>query len=400
MDIKLAPNNSQLEIYLLNCLINKMVWFDWISDKLFYSKDLVNIFKKIKELNEKWLEFESDLILRDSNISESVLRVVIDTFYLWDIQNVIKELKELAVARYIYKVCNNWIINIFSKNWYDVKEDIIKQLEKIEWTSKELDISDFAIEYLQSLDWLAKYYNTWYYKLDEKIKLKSWQLIFVAGRPWMWKTTVMQNMALRQSKDKKVLFISLEMTGIELVERFVCMTSWKSIDDISKLDNTWLISEKLSELLENQLRIKDNVYTMQNIEDVIRQHKVKDWLDIVYVDYLWLIQWTKKTIIENLTEITKSLKRIAKKYKIILVVWSQLNRDVEKRMDKEPQLSDLRDSWSIEQDADIVLMLHREDYYDEYTDNKNKITILIRKNRNWKVWKVLMDTDLSCFRIN
>ena len=292
------------------------------------------------------------------------------------------------------------MINIFSKNWYDVKEDIIKQLEKIEWTSKELDISDFALEYLDSLDWLAKYYSTWYYQLDEKIKLKSWQLVFIAGRPWMWKTTVMQNIALRQSKHKKVLFISLEMTGVELVERFVCMTSWKSIDDISKLDNTWLISEKLSELLENQLRIKDNVYTMQNIEDIIRQHKVKDWLDIVYIDYLWLIQWTKKTIIENITDITKSLKIIAKKYDINLVVWAQLNRDVEKRVDKEPQLSDLRDSWSIEQDADIVLMLHREDYYDEYTDNKNKITILIRKQRNWKVWKIFMNTDLSCFRIN
>lgn len=377
-----------------------MVWFDWISDKLFYSRDLVKIFKKVKELNEKWLEFENDLILKDNDISENVLKNVLDSFYLWDVQNVIKELKELAVARYIYKVCNNWMINIFSKNWYDVKEDIIKQLEKIEWTSKELDISDFALEYLDSLDWLAKYYSTWYYQLDEKIKLKSWQLVFIAGRPWMWKTTVMQNIALRQSKHKKVLFISLEMTGVELVERFVCMTSWKSIDDISKLDNTWLISEKLSELLENQLRIKDNVYTMQNIEDIIRQHKVKDWLDIVYIDYLWLIQWTKKTIIENITDITKSLKIIAKKYDINLVVWAQLNRDVEKRVDKEPQLSDLRDSWSIEQDADIVLMLHREDYYDEYTDNKNKITILIRKQRNWKVWKIFMNTDLSCFRIN
>ena len=74
MDIKLSPNNSQLEIYLLNCLINKMVWFDWISDKLFYSRDLVKIFKKVKELNEKWLEFENDLILKDNDISENVLK--------------------------------------------------------------------------------------------------------------------------------------------------------------------------------------------------------------------------------------------------------------------------------------------------------------------------------------
>jgi replicative DNA helicase len=83
----------------------------------------------------------------------------------------------------------------------------------------------------------------------------------------------------------------------------------------------------------------------------------------------------------------------------LIVLGCQLSRDVEKRNDKRPVLSDLRDSWTIEQDADIVIMLYREDYYEEWTENKNKIELLVRKQRNWEMKTVVLDSKFWSYRI-
>lgn len=394
MNLKIPPNNIQLEYYLLNHIAHWFVDIKNIKKWLFYTNQ--KVYEAMKEIIEKWLDVEYKLL---TDIDSSILRQIEDSIYLWDIDVVINELKELAVARYINLVCKNGYQQSFNTNAYELKEKIIKELDEIKWEKKENTITDFAMEYLSQLDSPSRVISSGFYQLDELITLKAGQLITIAGRPWMWKTMMMQNMAIRQSMQNKVLFISLEMTWVELIERFVCMTSWFSIQEINKLQTTTLISEKLSEILEKKLKIKDDIYSLQEIEETIRQHKVNHWLDIVYIDYLGLIRGTKKTIIESLTEITKWLKIIAKKYDINLVIGSQLNREVEKRINKEPQLSDLRDSWSIEQDSDIVIMLHREEYYDKDTENKNNIGIYVKKQRNGRIGDVYINAEFSCFRI-
>lgn len=397
-----TPNNMQLEIYLIWIIYmdTGFVEENNITDLLFYDRAIKKLFNEIQSLRKKWLNAEVELLALNLSLDKTIIEDMVFSMYSWDRQNLLNELKELAVARFIYSTCERATDMVFTKWSEDVKDYIIKNLDKITGIEKDMDISDFALEYLDNLGKVWNTYWSWFHKIDEILKLKQQQLVVVAGRPWMWKTTVMQNIALRQSSDNKVAFISLEMSGAELIERFVCMTTECTIGDLEKKWSEGIVSDKLWEILQKKLHIKDKLFSLQEIEWYIRQCKIKDGLDVVFIDYLGLIKGTKKSIIENISEITAELKRIAKRYEIVIVLWCQLNRDVEKRVDKQPVLSDLRDSWTIEQDADIVIMLYREEYYDEDTENKWILDVLIRKQRNGKIWRIPMSADFSCFRIN
>jgi len=113
------------------------------------------------------------------------------------------------------------------------------------------------------------------------------------------------------------------------------------------------------------------------------------------VDYLQLMQWTifVGNRVQEITEISRWLKMLAMELKVPIMALSQLSRAVEQRIDKKPQLSDLRESGSIEQDADSVLMLHREEYYDPDTDKKWSTDVCVRKNRNGAVGEVELHFD-------
>lgn len=114
---------------------------------------------------------------------------------------------------------------------------------------------------------------------------------------------------------------------------------------------------------------------------------MQSWLDLIVIDYLQLMSsWNTMNRVQEISEISRGLKSLARELWIPIIALSQLSRAVESRPDKQPQLSDLRESGSIEQDADSVLMLYREDYYDEFTENKWVTSIFIRKNRSGPVW--------------
>ena len=131
--------------------------------------------------------------------------------------------------------------------------------------------------------------------------------------------------------------------------------------------------------------------TVPILKSKLRKLKIeKKQLDLVIIDYLQLMHstaflWNR---VQEISEISRWLKELAKELKVPIIALSQLSRAVESRIDKKPQLSDLRESGSIEQDADAVLMLHREEYYDPDTDRKWATDVCIRKNRNWAVWEV------------
>jgi replicative DNA helicase len=128
----------------------------------------------------------------------------------------------------------------------------------------------------------------------------------------------------------------------------------------------------------------------------------KGKLDMVIIDYLQLMSGTTTkhawNRVQEIAEISRGLKELARELKIPIIALSQLSRAVEQRPDKRPQLADLRESWAIEQDADSVLMLYREDYYDPDTDRKWIADIFVRKNRNWPVWEVELYFDKSIMK--
>jgi len=223
-------------------------------------------------------------------------------------------------------------------------------------------------------------------------------LIIVAARPSVGKTAfalnIAQNVAVRASET--VAIFSLEMSAAQLVQRMICAesnvdagrmrTGFLEGDDWEKL------SMAIGSLSEAQVFIDDTPgITVADIRAKCRRLKKEKGLGMILIDYLQLIQGRGKSgenRQQEVSEISRTLKQIARELEVPVIALSQLSRGVEQRQDKRPMMSDLRESGSIEQDADIVSFLYRDDYYDKETEKKNIIEIIIAKQRNGPVGTV------------
>jgi len=234
--------------------------------------------------------------------------------------------------------------------------------------------------------------KTGFQGIDKRINgFKKGDLIIVAGRPGMGKTTWALNIATQNIlAGKTVLVFSLEMTNEQLMKKIICSQSGLAMDvlltgDLTK--NQWTDFHAAKEKIE-----KSNLFVYDKspitIETLINKTKtiqaVQD-IDLIVVDYLQLLMTSNKapsnsdSRAASMTYISNLLKGLAKDIGCPLISLSQLNRGVEARTDKRPVLSDLRDSGSIEQDADMVIMLYRQEYYDSL--NTGLAEVIIRKNR-------------------
>jgi replicative DNA helicase len=208
--------------------------------------------------------------------------------------------------------------------------------------------------------------KTYFYPVDEKIKgFRKSELIIIGGRPGSGKTTLGMNVAYRMAKQgKKVLFCSLEMSEVELHERIV--KSITGIYDFENMDSTqWEELINTSKELYNSTPLMIYDKAGMTIEDVFRKTYQKK-PDIVFVDHLSILRTTKNFAGNRYAEVsylTGQLKILAREMDIPVVCLCQLNRQVEGRTIKAPNLSDLRDSGSIEQDADIVSFIYRPEYH-------------------------------------
>ncbi|WP_246042189.1 replicative DNA helicase [Cohnella pontilimi] len=223
-------------------------------------------------------------------------------------------------------------------------------------------------------------------------------LIIVAARPSVGKTAfalnIAQNVAVRANET--VAIFSLEMSASQLVQRMICAeanvdagrmrTGFLEGDDWEKL------SMAIGSLSEAQVYIDDTPgITVADIRAKCRRLKKEKGLGMILIDYLQLISGRGKAgenRQQEVSEISRTLKQIARELEVPVIALSQLSRGVEQRQDKRPMMSDLRESGSIEQDADIVAFLYRDDYYDKETEKKNIIEIIIAKQRNGPVGTV------------
>lgn len=393
-NIQLPPNDYELEKKWLNLIYTDNTKLDYIDEFCFYDKKFKAICKAIKKTNSN----DTEILAIESKVDKEFIDDNIWSLVsINDHDYIIKQLNLYKKARFI----TQWFIKAdrFGR-WLNIN-DWIKTIEKLLEILKSEDIDenmeDIILQYYEDIEADRKEISSWFDIIDKVISMQWWQLVVIAGRPSMWKTTVMQNLAIRQSQKHKVWFVSLEMWNIEILDRFICMI-WglKSSDMKNKKTNIDKITTYLNDILSKSLFISDKIYTLSSME----QYIIKNKLDVCYIDYLWLIQmWGKLSTIDRISEITRQLKLIAKNNNCIIVLGAQLSRECEKRIDKRPILSDLRDSGSIEQDADIVWMLYRDDYYDEDSEYKNKIQILVRKQRNWECKQINIDCDLSMYRL-
>ncbi|WP_116190789.1 replicative DNA helicase [Paenibacillus taihuensis] len=223
-------------------------------------------------------------------------------------------------------------------------------------------------------------------------------LIIIAARPSVGKTAfalnVAQNVGVR-AKETVAIF-SLEMSAAQLVQRMICAesnvdagrmrTGYLEGDDWEKL------TMAIGSLSEAQIYIDDTPgITVADIRAKCRRLKKERGLGMILIDYLQLISGRGKAgenRQQEVSEISRTLKQIARELEVPVIALSQLSRGVEQRQDKRPMMSDLRESGSIEQDADIVAFLYRDDYYDKESEKKNIIEIIIAKQRNGPVGTV------------
>lgn len=281
---------------------------------------------------------------------------------------------------------------LFSVSDQSLKQDLVS-IESI------LTESFDRMEELHRNKGMLRGIQTGYKDLDNMTAgFQKSDLIVLAARPAMGKTTLVTNLAYNVATIAKqpVLFFSLEMSKEQLVDRMLADASgvdaWNirtgnlSDDDFSK------ISEAMGELAEAPIFIDDTPgMTVLEMRTKARRAMHDQPLGLIIIDYLQLMQGNGRdngNRVQEVSEISRGLKLIARELNVPVIALSQLSRSVESRSPQIPQLADLRESGSIEQDADIVMFIYREAYYNPETERENITDLFIAKHRNGPTGKI------------
>ena len=382
----------------------------------FYQKEHELIFSVLMQLRASRTTIDvitvSDGLKKDDN-----LELIWWTDYLYELAsfaitpNVAHEygkiVKEKSILRNILKTCQKISGEVYDQ---DPVPEILERIEKRIFDLTQVNLADSlqhikdilssrVEDYMELVDNPDKVdlekVNTTFHDLDNVLWwFQPGQLIILAARPAMGKTSfalnIMINAAIRNKKT--IAMFSLEMGSEQLVDRILCTVSNTPMHKITKgqLDEQDFanMGEAMEKLSGANMYLDDKgAVTLNELRSKLRRLKIeKGKLDLVVIDYLQLMSAGGSKFagnrVQEISELSRWLKELARELKVPIVALSQLSRAVENRPDKRPQLSDLRDSGAIEQDADSVLMLYREDYYDPYTDRKWLADVFVRKNRN------------------
>ncbi|AGL90803.1 Replicative DNA helicase [Candidatus Phytoplasma australiense] len=418
---KKKPYSPEAEQALLGVLLlnpEKVPFvLDLINEDCLYEAKHKYIFKAMKQLHQEGHAI--DYVSVSSSLeNEKLLSKIGNIDYLIELvemtpaseylETYIDLIKETALKREIMETASylaqKGYDQIDVQSYLDEAEEKIFNLTQRKKTSDLLDLKNLLKE-IKSKNIQAQQkkdlagFSTGFENLDNiTLGLKPEEFIIIAARPSMGKSTFMINLALNVANSKynsqspHVAIFSLEMSNEQLAMRMLSSVSkveHKKIQ-LSRVDKEDKLILEIAIDKMNKLNIYFDDSATVNILDIkakCRKLKSQNKLDVVMIDYLQLIRKSQKTNRqEEVAEISQSLKQIARELKIPVIALSQLSRDVEKREDKRPVLSDLRDSGSIEQDADIVMFLYREDYYKkERNVIPGKVQVIIAKNRQGAV---------------
>ena len=317
------------------------------------------------------------------------------------LRKLIKSGQEIAALGFNEEDQTQNLLDKAEKELFSVTQNLIKN--RFTHIREILESSYEKIASLHDDDEKEKYrgVSSGYEALDNLLSgFNPADLVIIAARPSMGKTSlalsIAQNVALK--KKKSVGILSLEMSKEQLTERIFCgmleVDSWRIHK--GKLDDAHF--EKLGPIMDELARadifIDDSSdASVAEIRAKARRLQMEHGLDILFIDYLQLMHAGNTNLyagnrVQEISEISRSLKALARELKIPILALSQLSRAVENRPNKTPQLADLRESGAIEQDADVVLMMYREDYYEEESDKEGVTDIFVRKNRNGPVGRV------------
>lgn len=458
--------NIEAEQIVLGKIISNNDYYskiaDYLKEEYFYELAHRIIFKYIAETIQKTSIIADSITLKNFFENNEILQSIGGVNYLsiilskssgiFDIVSYAKIIQDLALKRNLVTINEETVSNIYNsdKNTTAIQE--IEVLEgkifgisnNIETNKGFLDISNVLLNTVNDIE-IAKKRESHisgipcgFIDLDRILGgLQKSDLIIIAGRPSMGKTTLAINIAYNAAKEflkeydkigikKSVGFFSLEMPNTQISAKILSLETNLGTDKFRKgevTDEEFIrIVEKSNEISKVPLFIDDTAaLSISSIKTRARRLIKKENVSLIVIDYLQLIKGvaesSKTNRVLEISEITQGLKAIAKEFNIPIIALSQLSRSLEQREDKRPQLSDLRESGSIEQDADVVMFVFRESYYEErrrpnieeidkmkiWQSNmdkiRNKAEIIIAKHRNGPIGNIEMyfNPDISKF---
>ena len=308
--------------------------------------------------------------------------------------------------------------NLSTETTLDTAEKLIFNIAQARVSNDLVAIKDLVLGSFEQIEYRYNHRDeltgtaSGFYDLDEMTSgLQKSDLIILAARPSMGKTAfalnIAQNAALRDNKP--VAIFSLEMPKEQLVKRMLCS---EAEVDTQRLNSGNMQSrdwEKLTEAMnlfaDSPIYIDDTAgASVMDIRAKCRRLAMEEkQLGLIVIDYLQLMSDNSKNNdrIQQISAISRGLKALARELQVPIIALSQLSRAVEQRNDKRPMLSDLRESGAIEQDADIVMFIYRDEYYNkEDTENKGKAEIVLAKHRNGPVGKfeLLFQANITKFK--
>ena len=363
--------------------------------------DLITLQERLKEKDVppeiSSLEFVRDLVTAvptSANV-KYYAQIVSDKAMM---RRLIKQNDDISNMCYLGKESTETILDLAEKRVFDlvqrrggkdyvpIKDVVMNALNKIEIASKTSGSVTGVPTGFLDLDYMLA-------------GLQPSDLILVAARPSMGKTAFVLNIAQHVAfkAGKSVAIFSLEMSKEQLVNRLFALEGQV---DAQALRTGNLKDEDWSKLIESagiigssKLIIDDTAsISITELRSKCRKYKLEHGLDLIIVDYLQLMTGSlggrNESRQQEISEISRSLKALARELNVPVVALSQLNRGVELRTDKRPMLADLRESGAIEQDADVVMFIYRDDYYHKDTEEKNVAEIIVAKQRNGSVGTV------------
>ena len=330
---------------------------------------------------------------------EEYLRLVKDKFIR---RSLIKLGYEIVNSSYITNISLENILNNFENKLFNLTTEI--KTQKL-FSSVEL-LNDIFIE-LKEKSLQPKLFglSSGFTELDSMTQgFQKSDLIVIAGRPSMGKTALGLNIAINVIQNTKlpVLFFSLEMSKEQIMYRLLAMET--NIDQMrlrsGKLNqNDWIKLTKIIKIISKLPLFLDDTSNL-SIQDIRSKIKTiifeQNQIGLIIIDYLQLMQsfpTKSENRVQELSQITRSLKNLAREFNIPIIALSQLSRSVENRIDKKPILSDLRESGSIEQDADLVLMLYKNNSSNKTLLASQLIELIISKQRNGPIGSIKLKFD-------
>lgn len=417
-EVKLPPQNVEAEQSVLGSILIDKDSFYKIAEVLtpddFYRDDHREIFSGMLKLFEERAPIDlvtlTDKLKKDKKLEKAggatyLSYLASSTVSSAHIVSHAQIVSEKSTLRRLIKAATQIIEDSFQE-----KEDIPAILDKSEQvlfavsqkfaSDKFVAVKDILVESFDRINELHENRGrlrgvpSGFRDLDNLLAgFQKSDLVILAARPSMGKTSLALNIACHAAAKEKIPvgIFSLEMSKDQLVDSLLVMEagidSWRLRTGNLKEEDFSKLNYAMGVLSEAPIYIDDSpILTVMDIRAKARRLQADQGLELLIIDYLQLMEGrgrgNDQNRVQEVSDISRGLKALARELNVPVIALSQLSRAVEARHPKIPQLADLRESGSIEQDADVVMFIYREDYYDPETENKNIAKILIKKHRN------------------